>query len=295
MIRSLAEYVMRGRQQAILMALLFSILPLFSWVADVIVALVALRKGAKEGLVVLLWSILPVLVLAWHYPEILLYRVLLGTVFIYLLALLLRKKNSWMTVLQIMCLVGFVAVSAIHIAEPTIADIWHKQLLANFNQIQTQFELSLDADKLKLVAHSFAKIATGVQVSFILIANLITLIFARWWQALLYNPGGLSTELKNIRITLPAIVTLAVLSLVALISENTITVDILPVAFLPFFIAGLSLLHAIISLTQASRFWLIVFYSLWLVLFPYISILLVAATLVDYGWNFRQRLHNKRI
>lgn len=292
--RSLAEYVMRGRQQAILMALLFSILPLFSWVADVIVIFITLRKGAKEGLIVLLWSILPLLVLAWHYPEILLYRVLAGTILVYLLALILRKTNAWLIVLYVMSLIGFVGVIAAHIAEPAITDIWHKQLLANFSQLQTQLDLSLGTETLELIAQNFAKVATGIQIGFILIGNLIALIFARWWQALLYNPGGLTMELRNIRITLPAIIVLTVLMLMALAADSALALDILPIAVLPFLVTGLSLLHAVVAVTQVSKYWLVVFYTLWLVLFPYMTALLVLATLADYWWNFRQRLQNKK-
>ena len=65
MLHRFASYVMRGRRQAVIVGLLFTILPLFGWVSNVIVSLVTLRKGAKEGAIVLLWIILPAVVVAF--------------------------------------------------------------------------------------------------------------------------------------------------------------------------------------------------------------------------------------
>lgn len=62
--RRIAEYVMRGRRQAVVMALIpalvaYVAIPLLISLSIVIVCLVTLRKGAKEGLIVLLSVFVP--------------------------------------------------------------------------------------------------------------------------------------------------------------------------------------------------------------------------------------------
>src|SRR5690606_36977797 len=60
---ALAECAMAGRRQAILAAMLLGILPLVNSLSAPIVALVCLRHGPKEALMVGVWAMLPAL--AW--------------------------------------------------------------------------------------------------------------------------------------------------------------------------------------------------------------------------------------
>ena len=57
--RGLAEYVMLGRRQAIIIVLLSGFFPLLYFISAAVIALVTLRKGQAEGLILLLWSLLP--------------------------------------------------------------------------------------------------------------------------------------------------------------------------------------------------------------------------------------------
>ena len=61
--RGLAAFVMRGRLQASAVAALVSALPLLTWLGASIVALVVLRRGNKEGLLVFLWAFLPLVLM----------------------------------------------------------------------------------------------------------------------------------------------------------------------------------------------------------------------------------------
>lgn len=57
--RGLAEYAMSGRFQAATVAVLFGMIPGLSIVSGAVVALVTLRRGLQEGLIVALWAALP--------------------------------------------------------------------------------------------------------------------------------------------------------------------------------------------------------------------------------------------
>ena len=60
--RALAEIAMRGRAYAIGLSMVGALLPLLTWVSASIVSLVVLRRGAIDGGVVLLWTLLPLAV-----------------------------------------------------------------------------------------------------------------------------------------------------------------------------------------------------------------------------------------
>ena len=88
--RGLAEFVMKGRKQAIMAVLLIGLVPLINFLNPVVIALLLLRKGLREAALVSVWAILPIG--AWAlvgdvYPLIMLIGVS-G------LALLLRETKS---------------------------------------------------------------------------------------------------------------------------------------------------------------------------------------------------------
>lgn len=290
--RQLAEFILRGRKQAILLALLFTIVPFFGWVSDVIMALVTLRKGGKEGGLVLLWIALPAVVLALAgYPQLWLYSVLGGSLATYLLALTLRH-TSWAMVLQVgmvFCLVGVIVV---HIWEPKIAEQWVTGFATYLTEFKKQFDISVDPNATQHLAQRLAYVATGMQAVLLLVMDLFNVFFARWWQSLLYNPGGLAAELKNIRL---GIFPIAVLALVILgsIGGNAVAIDCIPVVALPFILAGLSLVHSLTTFAKIPVYWLIVFYVMLLVFFPYLSVALVIVVLADSYLDFRHRLAAK--
>lgn len=293
LVRNLATYVMRGRKQAVIVALAFTFLPLFSWVADVILAFVTLRKGAKEGGILLLWVVLPSIVFAIiSYPQLWIYNVLGGSLVTYVLALVLRQTNGWAIVLQVAMLFGIIGVAIVYILVPDIGAVWVKQLTSYVLILKQQFGLEMSATQMQQNVQLFAKIATGVQAALILVGDIVNLFFARWLQSTMYNPGQLKPELLNIRLGVIA-ASVLVITLLASIAGVDFAVDCLPVVMLPYMLAGLSLLHNIAAIGKKSKAWLVGFYGLWILFFPYVTILLVCFVLAD-GWlDFRRKLQNK--
>lgn len=293
--RGLFEYVMRGRKQAILMIVLFNLIPFLGWLSDVIVALVTLRKGAKEGFLVLMWAVLPSVIFAViGYPQFWLYNIIGGSLMVYLCAITLRNTNSWATVLCYAMLLGIVGVITVHIYNPDIAAVWIKQLSNHVQWLKGQWSTTLDFKWMETAVPLFAKFGTGLQIVFILVSDLVSLLVARWGQSLLYNPNALQPELLNIRLGYIAISTLVLLVLGS-ISGIAVAIDSMPIVLMTFSIAGLSLLHGAIALMKASKAWLFGFYGLWVLLFPYLTVLLMLAALMDCKWDFRHRLQLRKV
>ena len=94
--KGLAAFVMRGRLQASAVAALVSALPLLTWLGASIVALVVLRRGNKEGLLVFLWAFLPLVLMYQNGGDSSGLIALLGAFF---MAVVLRLSVSWVVTL----------------------------------------------------------------------------------------------------------------------------------------------------------------------------------------------------
>ncbi|MES2999041.1 MAG: hypothetical protein V4700_07000 [Pseudomonadota bacterium] len=285
-----AIYVMRGRQQAIIVGLLFTIVPLLGWVSNVIISLVTLRKGPKEGAIVLLWIILPVVVVAsLANPWIALYNIVGGSLFAYLLALILRQTQSWKKVLEVGMFLGLLVVLLVHLLVPDVQAFWVKQVAHYALMIKTQFNFSINTDQLQF----FTKFATGFQIVFLSLGGFINLILARGLQSMLYNPGRLRPELEAIRLSSWDALVFLVIA-VASVQKFATAQDILPVVLLPFMLAGLSVIHALARLKNGFfKGWFLLFYGLLIVFFPYLAALLIVVAIMDSYLDFRHRLLRK--
>lgn len=281
-----ASYVMRGRRQAVIVGLLFTILPLFGWVSNVIVSLVTLRKGAKEGAIVLLWVILPAVVAASLGNRlIIVYGIIGGSLFTYVLALVLRQTQSWRAVLTASLLLGLLAVLLVHLGIPNITEVWINQFDHYVLLAKNQFNIAVNAAHLQF----FAKFATGFQVAFISLSVLINLILARGFQSMLYNPGQLRPELKNVRLSLWEVLVLLVVGVLSFLGI-VMAQDALPVVGLIFVLAGLSVFHAVADLKNIANKWIFLFYVLLAVFFPYVAVALIVFAVIDSVINVRYQL-----
>lgn len=286
MLHRFASYVMRGRRQAVIIGLLFTILPLFGWVSNVIVSLVTLRKGAKEGAIVLLWIILPAVVVASLGNRlIILYGIIGGSLFTYVLALVLRQTQCWKAVLTASLLIGLLAVLLVHAWIPNITEVWVNQFGHYALMVKNQFNVVVDAARLQF----FAKFATGFQVAFITLSGLINLILARGFQSMLYNPGQLRPELKTVRLSLWEVLILLVIGLLSFLGI-VMAQDAISVVGLIFILAGLSVVHALADLRNVANKWIFLFYVLLVFFFPYVAAALVIFAVIDSVFNLRYRL-----
>jgi hypothetical protein len=282
-----AGYVMRGRRQAVALGLLFTIVPLLGWVSNAIVSLVTLRKGAKEGAIVLLWVILPAVVASslgnrW----IILYGIIGGSLFSYALALILRQTQSWKKVLTAILLIGLSAVLLVHLWTPDITTVWLSQFDHYALLIKKQFNVTVNTTQL----HFFARFATGFQAAFIALSVLINLVLARGLQSMLYNPGQLRPELETIRLSQWEVFVLLAMLVLSWLRIG-LAQDALPVVVLIFVLAGLSVFHALAHLKNLAKKWILLMYVLLVVFFPYLAAAFMLLAVVDSLVNLRRRLH----
>lgn len=273
-------------------ALLFALLPFVGiptgWISAVIVAFITLRLGARSGLLVLCWSALPAAALYyWQQPALLVNMVILHNGLVWVLALVLRHYRSWSLVLEVGALLGVFAVIIVHALSPDISQWWMKHFQEYITNMSDEIKMS--PERINQTIALVSKFATGVTATFLLLANLFSLFFARWWQAVMFNPGGLGSECKEIRMGYIA----SMIFLVAIISSllgSNIALDSLPIVILPFSLAAISLVHKLLAQHKAKVGLLVMMYGLLFFFTPYIAVMLAILALVDSLFDLRKYL-----
>ena len=115
----------------------------------------------------------------------------------------------------------------------------------------------------------------------------VSLLLARYWQAMLYNPGGFGVEFRRLRLPMGWTLILA-----TLVAGLTLTSDELSgwaiVFAVPLTFCGFALLHSWIRAKRIGRTTVITSYLMWLVFDP-IKLALLAMVVVDAFVDIRSR------
>jgi len=256
--------------------------------AGLIVGFVTLQKGLRAGLAILAWVAMPAIVLVFIHSygtfDVLLFRCVL----VWGLALLLARYRSWTLVLEVMWLIGIVIVLVVHFVVPDPAAMWYAFITNVIQQAQALQSWKIAAEVQQVLVH-IAKIATGVTSFVLMLLTLVQLVVARWWQASLFNPGGLRREFVQIHLRWPLTAFCAVLLIGAMLTQPLL-LDVLPMLFFPFSIAGLSLLHYWAGVKQGFLLPLAVMYFALIFATFYGVLLLAILGSADSGADFRKRI-----
>jgi len=282
--RVVAEYVMRGRYQAIGVSLLSASLPPpISWLSSAVVSLVILRKGVGEGALALLAGCLPLLVLFFYQADINPLVALFGTA---CLAGVLRTTVSWEVTLAAAVVIS---IAGSLIFEVTSADLTVR-LASEYLNILENIKASAEPSAgLVLPSPADAQnIVLGLFSVGFALSMMVFLGLARWWQSLLYNPGGFGREFKALRLS-PQISGLLVLGLVGALGFGGFF-RWANLFALPLLLAAAGFVHWFVAERNLSRSWLVSFYLLVVFMYQLVSPLLATLALLDSWFDLRKRL-----
>ena len=167
--RALAELVMRGRRYAIGASMVGASIPLLNWLSTAIVSLVVLRKGAVEGLIVLLWAVLPLGIAVYFVGDPMPVIALVGTA---IMAYILRVTLSWELAIAVAVIAS--AIGSL-VFEYTAADllVMLVEFYVEFSK-QNSIEVSSEAARTAIVGIYAMGQACGM---------CALLVLARWWQS----------------------------------------------------------------------------------------------------------------
>jgi len=280
--RGLAEFIMRGRWQALGVAVLGSGSLLFGWISAAAIALVTLRRGTAAGGWLVLWALLPAVIITAMTGDTGSVMLLAGA---FGLAVILRETvNLSLAVMASVPLAVLSGLALIVLNGPFL-----EELITTFNQALAQLEQDLQqegSEQLAFNALSVSQVAALLATGNAVIA-VLSLMLGRYWQALLYNPGGFGSEFRALKVPQGAVLVMASAALVLwwLGPEWRVWSAI---AVLPLTVAGFALVHAYAVRTDKGLGWLTLMYVLWIVLDP-VKWLWVACVVIDAFADFRAR------
>jgi len=322
-LRSFTSFLLQSRFRVIGIAFIISFFPFIGPTLGIILAgLVTLRQDTLEGFWVFIAATLPCFIQLPFLPRpdgLWVIGIIAASNFLtWGLAVILKRSNNWSLVLELTTLIGLIVVISAHVLKPDLEVWWEKQLITHISQILPGVETSVTPTSGKIEKNNIDQkiteeslepevisfvnatkfFITGALTASFLLNVLLQLFVSRWWQMHLMDSKPLSEELYQIRLSsMAGLVFLATLILSYL--KITLAQDLLPVLYLTFCLAGLSLVHH-----TANKFkgltWLclIVFYIVligtWMAYkMPLVFQLIALTALLDIWFDWRGRL-NKR-
>lgn len=290
--RGLAEYAMSGRRQAILVAVLFGLIP-FLPLSGAVVALVVLRKGLQEGLVVLLWALLSAGV-HWVGGSTSPVIVLISAT---VLAWLLRNTQSWQKVLLAATALGLVLQLSLPLQpgftasfEQAIEEAINKEAEAG-RPLQIPEVTPEGTVMVNVTPEQVVMLLLSFYGTSLMLMVIAALMVARAWQARLYNPGGFRQEFHNLRVD--PLVMAAVFGLVMAgvfgvspLAELTSVFCVIPI------LVGLAVIHAVVASLKLGVIWLFVTYMILVMMSPIMMPMVILLGFTDSIFDFRSRLKN---
>jgi len=289
-IRNFLDFIMKGRIQALLVAILAMFVPFFGWVTSVTIGLVTLRVGLIEGMNLVLWTGLPNVVLAWRgEPTALYINVLAGTLLTWILAAVLRLSRSWRKVLLTAMIIGVAAVGLFHLFIPDVQAWWLGKLELGLKQASESGLLAIPIPTALEAVKPVTVYISGILTAGLLLMAISNVLIARWGQALLYNPGGLKKELYQLHLTRISAFSIIILAAI-LFSNGPLGWDSLPVLILPLALMGMIVIHVLLAKSTHAVLLLGGFYGLLILLLQHVAVVLALVALLDSVIDFRNRL-----
>lgn len=302
--KGLAEFIVRGRWQAVLVVagagiLTYLVVPfttVLSYLAAAAVALVTLHIGTVSGVQVLLLGSAVTLLFyqltGLHAVVVLnLLLVLLLWLPSWLLALVLDRTRSLGHALLAGVLFGACLLLAVYgwFGDPAA---WWVDRLHEFAAKLGESGIQLQSLGDAAVLQQIAAMMTGVVIASLITGVIGSLLLARWWQSLLVHPGAFRREFCALRLgNVAGLLTVAMMVLARLLPATTgqVAGQLAMIMLVPYMLAGLAVLH---SLAGGRRWGTGVLAGLYvaLALVPQVGMLLAGGGLLDTWLDFRRRL-----
>jgi len=130
---------------------------------------------------------------------------------------------------------------------------------------------------------------TGTFAAALALLSIISLIIARNWQAILYNPNGFGEEFRQIQLGKQLAIGLLLGIALAVLSNSQMITELIMVALAIFMFQGISLVHAIAKQREMNDGWLIAFYIVMFLLLIQMIVLLATFGIIDNFVDFRKK------
>ena len=301
----LAKYIMKGRVQSIMvassLALLSLLLPPVSIVSSASVALVTLRKGAYEGLYVLISACFSAALLGaflvGSFQAVLFYGLGLW-IPVWVIAIVLREGKHLTVALEIAVFLGILGVVCFYLYADSPVNFWSAELTRMIQPMLENAGSDFPVEKVKQSVQMFSPYMTGSVAAMSVYGLLFGLFLARWWQSNLYNPGGFKAEYLSLKVQPKlALVSIIVAGFAWFMSGAIAELgwNIFILFGVLYIFVGASVLHTAFSTMKTRRF-MVPFLYVTLILAPLVAphviIIVMIVGLLDSWLNLRSKISN---
>jgi hypothetical protein len=296
----LAAFIMRGRMQAILVASLLAwvspfmhplIKPFIIIVSFATIALVTLRKGALEGFYILFASTViaalgALLIGGNDFLILMLLSCLTMWLPIWLIAIVLREGRRLSLAIECAVFFAVLGVAGFYLFVNDPATIWQQAFAPLLEVLPAEVPVEEVRNQVNIGSHYM----TGVFAASTLFAVLFSLFLGRWWQSVLYYPGGFKQEFLSLKtgysLAIGSIIVIAVARLTdGSLSEMAWNITIL--LFVLYLFIGTSVLHTLFSAMKQSKYLVPMFY-ITMFLIPHAMLPVALVGLSDAWLNLRK-------
>jgi hypothetical protein len=290
----LAEFVMRGRYQALLSAGIIGglaqlMLPL-ALLSSAIVALYILRKGDKEGILVLFGAAVIIMMISFFVPsrpglEFPLAIILLLPVYLCATILRLSAAPGLMVTMATACAV--ILAIAIQVVSGDAVAWWSDWLKIAVQGVDgASYQGFEDNNSIQYI--------NGLIAMLLSMATCASLFIARWMQAKLYYPGAFSQEFQLLQTPKKIIYLIVVMLAIAAILNRNLMYDLAIISTTLYFFQGLAVLHYNAARQKGSPLFYLVPPYLVLTFVPHYGLLGFACVGVTDLWFNYRKLPNKK-
>lgn len=291
MLERLAHFLLKRRRNSAIVAFLCSIFPAFlGSISAIILALVTLRKGGREGFFVLAWGILPFLARAYVSQSYLFFAAaIIAFLLVWGMAFLLSRCASWSALLEISAFLGAGAV--------LVSCLFREQMILWWSgHINDYMKLIVDAGYLKaseVLSQArvlwLSQLASGIEVFVLLFFAGFKLALARWWEGRVVKAVKFRQEVMLTRLDRWALLLFVVLLSTGIGLRSLVWIEALIPVLGCYMVAGLCTLHYWMQGYKYARSALFGFYVL-VIIFPYAIALALGLGLVDSAVNLKVKI-----
>ena len=293
------QYLLKKSFNALWVIFLCSLIPLLGFFASIVLGLVTLKKSRKESSIALavlcvtnlvyavcLYATGDVGIAALSFVS----GALVGGVFVWGTALLLRYYQRWTPILLLCFIITLIGLIWVHFYTPSLARwiqiIWLTSMQASGQVINIGNPFNSPALASQIVNY----VAGGVIATFLYSLGVAQVALARWWQArLLPNIISFKAEILHIRIPFAYLITLIIFGILLWWLKMPLLYGMLPVAILTGLIPSLSLIHWFCNRQKAGWLYMMFLYIGLLLLGYYVLPVLLLAACIDSAIDFRRR------
>ena len=241
-IRQQGQKLLENNRHAMLYAVLLALIPYTTWLSLAVIALVTLKKGWRDGALLLMPVMTAFLACSMVVasPQLAITNTLLAFVPCFLAACLLGLSGSWRAVAVVFFLLALLSAMLIQIFTPEFIAVQYQYLYDAISELHPDMLPRVITDINGSSQLILANYLFGLQLASLVLSAILPLTLARSVQSQLYYPGGFKQEMHGLRSNKAGLLMLVVV-LIAVSQNKVIAMNVLPLFVFYFLLAGLSL------------------------------------------------------